>query len=387
MTEYKGFYNLNMFHKILNKVVEIGASDLFLIAGNLPVVRAQTDGKLYAVKKYFTGGVKFPSIKKEDTEFLKKTMLGQRGISSQEEFQDFNFSYEADGARFRVNLNKNVRGVGFVLRRIPPSAPSIKSLNFTPMAEMRLKKIARDYDRGLILVTGPTGCGKSTTLASIIQEMRVTHHYNVITIEDPIEFIYAPEEVKENFHLDNIIQREVGLDTASFYDGLKNALRQNPNVILVGEIRTEAVMEETLAAANAGHLLMGTLHANDARQAIEQVVELLPSSKPETTYKKLSNVLVAIISQRLLPRTDESGRIPSCEILVRTPTIVGLLQEGQVLGIKDSLRGNPDRPDEPLSYFDELRYLAKNNVISEDLAKHASGSIKDMDLILRGIMK
>jgi pilus retraction protein PilT len=255
------------------------------------------------------------------------------------------------------------------------------------MAQMRLKHMAKEYDRGLILVTGPTGCGKSTTLAALIQEMKLTHHYNLITIEDPIEFVYKPEEVKEDFRLDNIIQREVGLDTPSFYEGLKNALRQNPNAILVGEIRTEEVMEETLAAANAGHLLMGTLHANDARQAIEQVVELLPSQKPEAVYKKLANVLVAIISQRLLPRMDGTARIPSCEILMRTPTIVGLLQEGQIIGIKDYLRGNPDHADEPLSYFDELRYLAKEGVISEDLAKRTSGSIKDMDLILRGIMK
>ncbi len=387
MGEYKGFYNIGMFHKILNKVVEIGASDLFLIVGNLPVIRDKADGKLYFIKKYFPEKIDFSRIKKEDTEFLKEKMLSQRGLISQEEFQDFNFSYEGDGARFRVNLNRNVNGVGFVLRRIPPKTPTIESLNFTPMAQMRLKHMAKEYDRGLILVTGPTGCGKSTTLAALIQEMKSIHHYNLITIEDPIEFVYKPEEVKEDFRLDNVIQREVGLDTASFYEGLKNALRQNPNAILVGEIRTEEVMEETLAAANAGHLLMGTLHANDARQAIEQVVELLPSQKPEAVYKKLANVFVAIISQRLLPRTDGTARIPSCEILMRTPTIVGLLQEGQIIGIKDYLRGNPDHADEPLSYFDELRYLAKEGVISEDLAKRTSGSIKDMDLILRGIMK
>ena len=132
---------------------------------------------------------------------------------------------------------------------------------------------------------------------------------------------------------------------------------------------------------------MGTLHANDARQAIEQIVELLPSQKPETVYKKLANVLVAIVSQKLLPKTDGTARIPCCEMLIRTPSIVGLLQEGQIIGIKDHLRGNPDHKDEPLSYFDELHYLAKEGIISEDLAKRTSGSIKDMDLILRGIMK
>lgn len=387
MGEYKGFYDSKMFLKILNKVVEVEASDLFLIVGNFPVVRDYRDGKLYAIKRYFSEDINFPRLTREDTEFLKEKMFGERGFDFKKEIQDFNFSYEVNGARFRVNLNRNVRGTGFVLRRIPPKTPSIDTLNFTPMSNIRLKKLARDYDRGLILVTGPTGCGKSTTLAAIIQEMRATHHYNIITIEDPIEFVYEPEEIQSDFQLDNIIQREIGLDTPSFYDGLKNALRQNPNVILVGEIRTEEVMEETLAAANAGHLLMGTLHANDARQAIEQIVELLPSYKPESIYKKLANVLIAVISQRLLPRMDGTARIPSCEILIRTPTIVGLLQEGQVISIKDYLRGNPDRVDEPLSYFDELQYLAKNNIISEDLARRASGSIKDMDLILRGIIK
>jgi len=387
MAEYKGFYKIDNFHKILNKVVEVGASDLFLIPGNVPVVRDQADGKLYSIKKYFSKDINFPTLKKEDTAFLEEKMLIQRGFSSSKEFQDFNFSYEADGTRFRVNLNRNVNGTGFVLRRIPPKTPTIESLKFTPMAEMRLKYMAKEYDRGLILVTGPTGCGKSTTLASLIHEMKLIHHYNLVTIEDPIEFVYKPEEVQEDFRLDNIIQREVGLDTPSFYDGLKNALRQNPNAILVGEIRTEEVMEETLAAANAGHLLMGTLHANDARQAIEQIVELLPSQKPETVYKKLANVLVAIVSQKLLSKTDGTARIPCCEMLIRTPSIVGLLQEGQIIGIKDHLRGNPDHKDEPLSYFDELRYLAKEGIISEDLAKRTSGSIKDMDLILRGIMK
>ena len=387
MEKYNGFYKADIFHKILKKVLEIGAPDLFLVVGNYPVVRDQRDGSLYAIKRYFGEALNFPSLKRGDTEFFKELMMSQRGVSPGEDLQDFNFSYEIDGIRFRVNLNRNVRGLGFVLRRIPPKVPTIEELNYTPMAQMRFKAIAREYDRGLILVTGPTGCGKSTTLAALIQGMRITHHYNIITIEDPIEFVYAPQSIDKEFRLDNIIQREVGLDTSSFYDGLKNALRQNPNAILVGEIRTEEVMEETLAAANAGHLLLGTLHANDARQAIEQVVELLPSHKPEEVYKKLANVLVAIISQRLLPRQDGTGRIPSCEILIRTPTIVGLLQDGQVLGIKESLRGNPDRADEPLSYFDELHYLVKNKLVSEELATRTSGSIKDMDLILRGIMK
>jgi twitching motility protein PilT len=387
MTKYSGFYNRENFHKILKKVVEIKATDLFLIVRNFPVVRDNRDGKIYSAKKYFQKDFDLPRIEKEDTEFLKELMLSQRGIGASQDYKDFNFSYEADGARFRVNLNRNVYGMGFVMRRIPPDVPSIESLNYTPMAEMRMKHIAKEFDRGLILVTGPTGCGKSTTLAAMIREMKLLHHYNIVTIEDPIEFVYKPEEVGENFRVDNIIQREVGLDTPSFYDGLKNGLRQNPNAILVGEIRTEDVMEETLAAANAGHLLMGTLHANDSRQAIEQVAELLPSYKAESIYKKLANVLIAIISQRLLPKQDESARIPSCEILIRTPTIVGLLQEGQILSIKDYLRGNPDRPDEPLSYFDELYYLAKKGIISEDLAKRTSASYKDMDLILRGIMK
>lgn len=387
MGEYKGFYKIDNFHKILNKVVETGASDLFLIPGNVPVIRDQSDGKLYAIKKYFSGDIQFPVLKKEDTAFLKEEMLTRRGFNSVEELKDFNFSYVEDSARFRVNLNRNVNGIGFVLRRIPPTTPSIESLNFSPMAQMRLKHMAKEYDRGLILVTGPTGCGKSTTLAALIREMKLLHHYNLVTIEDPIEFVYEPEEVKEDFRLDNIIQREVGLDTASFYEGLKNALRQNPNAILVGEIRTEEVMEETLSAANAGHLLLGTLHANDTRQAIEQIVELLPSQEPEHVYKKLANVLVAIVSQKLLPRMDGTARIPCCEILIRTPSIVGLLQEGQIIGIKDHLRGNPVHKDEPLSYFDELRYMAKEGIISADLAKRTSGSIKDMDLILRGIMK
>lgn len=387
MTKYSGFYNRENFHKILKKVVEIKATDIFLIVKNFPVIRDNRDGKIYSVKKYFQKDFDLPRIEKEDTEFLKELMLSQRGIGSSQDYKDFNFSYEADGARFRVNLNRNVYGIGFVMRRIPPEVPSIESLNYTPMAQMRMKRIAKEFDRGLILVTGPTGSGKSTTLAAMIREMKLIHHYNIVTVEDPIEFVYKPEEVGENFCADNIIQREVGLDTPSFYDGLKNGLRQNPNAILVGEIRTEDVMEETLAAANAGHLLMGTLHANDSRQAIEQVVELLPSYKPESVHKKLANVLVAIISQRLLAKEDGSARIPSCEILIRTPTIVGLLQESQILSIKDYLRGNPDKPDEPLSYFDELYYLAKKGIISEELAKRTSGSVKDMDLILRGIMK
>ena len=250
------------------------------------------------------------------TAFITMTSEGQ-----QEEFQsskELDFSYQTKGGvRFRVNASMQKGEISLALRRVAEEIPSLEMLGLpTICGELALKK------QGLVLVTGPTGSGKSTTLASMIEHLNQREARRIVTIEDPIEYLYQD---KHSF----ITQRELGSDTKSFATAAKQTLRQDPDVILVGEMRDPDTMAACITAAETGHLVMSTLHTNNAPQSIDRIVDSFPPYQQNQIRMQLSLTLLAILAQRLLPRLDGGGRVPAVEVMVANTAIRNLIREGK----------------------------------------------------------
>jgi twitching motility protein PilT len=229
---------------------------------------------------------------------------------------ELDFSYSLSKiARFRCNIYRDRGNVAGAFRLIPARIPTIRELNLPPILEDITRK-----PRGLVLVTGPTGSGKSTTLAAMIGVINSERSCHIITIEDPIEYLHP--------HKMSIInQREVGHDTKSFAAALRSALREDPDVILVGEMRDLETMSTAITAAETGHLVFATLHTNNAAQTVERIIDVFPTSQQDQVRVQLANTLVAVISQQLLPRADGPGRVPACEVMICTPAIRNLIRE------------------------------------------------------------
>jgi twitching motility protein PilT len=260
-----------------------------------------------------------------------------------------------------------------VARLIPLEIPTIDGLELPPV----LKDIVKGR-QGVVLVTGPTGSGKSTTLAAMIEEINSGQPRHVITIEDPIEFVYTD-------NVATITQRELGLDTFDAKEALKRALRQDPDVILMGEMRDTETMELAMTAAETGHLVMGTLHTNDARQSVDRIIDAFPHERLKQLRTLLSTTLVAVLSQRLLRRADGIGRIAAVEVLVASPRISKLIYEGNTLEIEHaiSVSGRYYR----MQTFNQcLAHLAASGVVTIEEALSASMSPGDLKLLLRGVL-
>jgi twitching motility protein PilT len=280
--------------------VQQGASDLHLKVGRPPMTRL--NGELEPLE--------LPPLKPED---LKS--IGEQ-ICPPKQKREFDTEKEADFAigvpgigRFRVNMYQQRGTIAFVFRAIAFQALSIRDLNLPPVLEEIAMK-----PRGLVLVTGITGSGKSTALASMIQYVNETRRANIITIEDPIEFLHRDINC-------NINQREVGLDTSSFATALRRVLRQDPDIILIGEIRDLETLEIALKAADTGHMVFSTLHTTDATQTINRVLSFYAPHQQADVRFSLSNALNAVVSLRLVPRSDRPGRVPACEVLVNTAAV------------------------------------------------------------------
>jgi twitching motility protein PilU len=296
-------------------MVKKDSSDLYLTAGRPPVYRV--DGKVQA-----SGD---PAFTAQDLEALAKLFI------SQEQWSDFQIKKEMNlalslpsGVRFRVNVMRQRGSIGMVVRKIKVDIPPFDSLGLPPI----LKNIAM-LKRGLILVVGGTGAGKSTTLASLIDVRNSNDEGHIITIEDPIEFVHQ--------HKKSIItQREVGFDTNSFQDALVNALRQAPDVILIGEIRDSETMEAAITFADTGHLCFGTLHSTNANQSFERILNFFPPIRYSQIRLQLSLNLRAIVSQRLV-RTIGGGRVAALEVLLDTPRIKDLIKKGAMESLKEAM--------------------------------------------------
>ena len=305
------------FIDILKAAVERGASDLHMVIGRPPMVRY--GGAIVSL-------VDLPEISADESKRLIYSILYDDQKQKFEENLELDCSFEVKGiSRFRINVFMQKNGVEAVLRVISSRIPPPEALRL-PQAITELT----DQPRGLVLVTGPTGSGKTTTLACLIQMINEKHSHNILTIEDPIEFVYEP--------VNSIIrQREVGQSTHSFANALRSALREDPDVILVGEMRDLETIQLAVTAAETGHLCFGTLHTTDAASTVDRIIDVFPPSQQQQIRVQLSNVLRAVVSQTLLPRSDEEGRIAAREIMVVTPAISNLIREGKSHMIKNAI--------------------------------------------------
>jgi len=303
--------------ELLQKTIESSASDLHITVGSAPILRI--NGELRRI-----GDIK---LTPDDTTNMVKKLTDdfQFNKVENEGELDMSFSYHGLG-RFRVNIYKQRGSYGIAIRSVALEIPSLEELSLPPIiAELSRKQ------RGLILVTGPTGSGKSTTLASMIDIINNERSCHILTLEDPIEYLHG--------HNKSIInQREIGHDSKSFSNALRAALRQDPDVILVGEMRDLETMSIAITAAETGHLVLSTLHTLGAAKTIDRIIDVFPPHQRQQIVMQLSTALEGIISQQLLPKQDNSGRIAALEILVSTPAIRNLIREGKTHQIPTAIQ-------------------------------------------------
>jgi len=288
------------FKAVLQQLVQLNASDLHLKVVRPPTLRL--NGDLHPLD--------FAPLKPEDLKVLAEQLMNKKQVKQYTDEKECDFAIGVPGiGRFRVNLYQQRGSLCFAMRAIPYQART--------MEELALPKVLEEValkPRGLILVTGVTGSGKSTALAAMIQHINQHHKANVITIEDPIEFLHRDI----NCHIN---QREVGTDTATFGQALRRVLRQDPDVILIGEIRDLETLDAALKAADTGHLVFSTLHTTDATQTIQRVLSFYPPHQQAEVRFSLASALQAVVSLRLVPRADKPGRVPACEVLINTAAV------------------------------------------------------------------
>lgn len=295
-----------MLETLLRAAQALSASDVHLSAGVPPMVRV--NGALQALEPAALGNAPIRAmIDSVLPESLRRQFADGAAC-------DFAFSLEGIG-RYRANAYRQQRGVGMALRPIPAMVPTLESIG----APAILGGLS-EYSHGLVLIVGPTGSGKTTTLAAMIERINQIAAKHVLTIEDPVEFVYTPNRAL-------ITQREVGRDTPSFADALKAALREDPDVILLGEMRDLETIRLALTAAETGHLVLATLHTATAGQAVERIVDVFPGSERDLARTLLADVLRAVVAQELLPRKDGQGRIAAHEVLIGTPAVRNLIRE------------------------------------------------------------
>ncbi|MDX6479867.1 MAG: twitching motility protein PilT [Gaiellaceae bacterium] len=303
-------------NSLLARAVELGASDIHLKPGRPPVLRR--DGALGDMEDYET-------LTQWDMEDILTTISRPDQVDAFHATGDLDLAYQVAGLpRFRVNAFRQRQEIGFAFRVIQSFIPSFEDLGL-PRGVERLS----NEPRGLILVTGATGSGKTTTLAAMVDHINHTRTDHILTIEDPIEVVHQEQRGVIN-------QREVGLDTATFGEGLRRALRQDPDVILIGELRDAETAQVALQAAESGHLVLSTLHTVDAAESCGRIIEFFPPEKQEVIRSILAGVLRGVVSQRLLPRAD-GGRIPAVEVMVMNARIADLIREGRPDEITDAV--------------------------------------------------
>jgi twitching motility protein PilT len=303
-------------HELLRETIEHKASDLHLSAGDPPCLRI--DGDLIRTEH--------PTLDAAAVGELVATLMSpaQRERFASEYEVDFSCAL-ADIGRFRVNVFTQGRGPGAVMRAIPAAIPSLESLEMPPILTELCKR-----ERGLVLVTGPTGSGKSTTLAAMVDLVNSTWQGHILTIEDPVEFVHQPKRCLVN-------QREIGVHTSSFAAALRSALREDPDVILVGEMRDLETVALALTAAETGHLVFATLHTSSAPKTVDRIIDVFPAAQQSQIRTMLSESLEAVITQQLLKRKG-GGRVAACEILIGVPAVRNLIREGKLHQIPSAMQ-------------------------------------------------
>ncbi|MBI4262239.1 PilT/PilU family type 4a pilus ATPase [Candidatus Uhrbacteria bacterium] len=297
---------------IFKLAVERHASDVHLVVGRSPFLRI--DGVLTELND-------FSPLDAKTAESLITTLLSKEQKEQFFSERDLDFSYTLDGARFRVNIHFAHEHMGLVARVIHGTVPTLEALGLSPA----VRALTTEHD-GLIIVTGPTGSGKSTLLASMIESINMTRGGHIVTLEDPVEFLFTSKQCI-------IKQREVGADVRSFAAGLKHVLRQDPNVIMVGEMRDLETIAAALTSAETGHLVMATLHTADAAQAIDRIIDVFPPYQQQQIRLQLSMVLRAVIAQRLLPKVG-GGRVATREVLLNNHAVANLIREAKTAQVR-----------------------------------------------------
>jgi twitching motility protein PilT len=354
-------------NELLTTTCELGASDLHLKVGNYPIAR---------IKGRLTPLTQFKRLVQEDTIAMAYSIMAtdrQKAKFKEQLDADLAYSVPALG-RFRCNIFNQRGTVGMVLRVIPRRIYSIEDL----MLPRVLAKICEEQ-RGMVLVTGTTGSGKSTTLAAMIDLINATRIEHILTIEDPIEYLH-----RDNQSIIN--QREVGADCSSFATALRAALRQDPDVILVGEMRDFETIETAIHAAETGHLVFSTLHTLDATETINRIISVFPPHHQKQIRLQLSAVLKGIISQRLVPRADGQGRVPAVEVLVATETVRTCIEDkDRTKGLRDVIQSGTSQYG--MQTFDQsLFFLLKENLITEEEALKRATNVGEFKLKLEGVM-
>jgi twitching motility protein PilU len=345
---------------LLKLLVSRSGSDLFLTSDFPPAIKV--DGKVTKVSPQPLTG--------QHTVALARAVMNDKQAAEFERTKECNFAIAPQGlGRFRVNAFVQQGQVGMVLRTIPKELPTIDGLGLPSV----LKDVTMTK-RGLVIMVGATGSGKSTSLAAMVDHRNETAFDHIITIEDPVEFVHP--------HKNCIItQREVGIDTMGWEAALKNTLRQAPDVILMGEIRDRETMEHAVAFAETGHLCMATLHANSANQALDRIVNFFPEERRDQLLMDLSLNLKAMISQRLLPRDDGAGRVAAVEILLNTPLITELIFKGEVSAIKEIMKKSREQG---MQTFDQSLFdLYEGYCISYADALRNADSVNDLRLQIK----
>ena len=325
------------------------ASDLHLSAGLPPMIRVHGD-----VRR-----INLPPLEHKDVHGMIYDIMNDGQRKAYEEHLEIDFSFSIPGlARFRVNAYNQDRGAAAVLRTIPSTILSLEQLNAPKIfAELALKP------RGLVLVTGPTGSGKSTTLAAMVNHVNENEYAHILTIEDPIEFVHESRKCLIN-------QREVGVHTHSFSAALRSALREDPDVVLVGELRDLETIRLALSAAETGHLVFGTLHTSSAAKTIDRIVDVFPGDEKEMVRAMLSESLQAVVSQTLLKTKDGNGRVAAHEIMLGTPAIRNLIREAKIAQMYSAIQTGANVGMQTLDSC--LTDLVRRNVISSAAARSAA---------------
>ncbi len=354
----------NAFHKLLAFGIERSVSDIHFEVGYPPHYRLH--GELL-------GAIKVPPLSAQDTEAIARMILEDRNmtVDFSRRFTEIDVSYSlAQRGRFRASIFRQRGSVGIVMRLIPIQVLSLEQLNLPPV----LSEIA-DARRGLVLITGATGNGKTTTLAAMIRYINETRHAHIVTVEDPIEFIYEPLKCM-------IIQREIGADTESFKDAMTAAMRQDPDVIMVGEIRDRETAATCLKAAETGHLVVSAIHTPDAVATIQRYIGLFETDAQDVVRDRLGDCLQAIISLRLLASKDGRRRLPAVEILRVTRTIRESIRAGRLADVPELIRKGRDLYS--MQLFDQhLIDLVNTGLISMETAIYASSNPEEFERALR----
>lgn len=345
--------------EILKEVLNQAASDLHLAVGVPPVVRI--DGHLRSLD--------YPVLSPNEARELIYSILSQDQRQKLETDWEIDFSYSLFGeARFRVNAYFQRGTIGGAFRLVPVAIKSVE--------ELGLPKIVHSFcykPRGFVLVTGPTGSGKSTTLAAIIDEINEKRPDHIVTIEDPIEFLHQHKRCVVN-------QREVGTDTKGFPAALRSALRQDPDIILIGEMRDLETIQIALTAAETGHLVFATLHTQDCPQTIDRMIDVFPPHQQEQIRVQIAATLEGIVTQQLLPKSCGQGRAAACEVLISTPAARNLIREGKTHQLYTVMQTGAQQGMQTMN--SSLADLVRRGVITRDLAIRSSSVPEDLERLL-----